>query len=480
MLGFLLIICGLRCAAQETIALSDRVKGISSPALSPDGMTLAYDAVRPNYSIWIDVRPLNGGRAIHFVGSQDDGAPTGPRWSPDGKQVAFLRFYCHSCNYKLFVKALPNGKERMLGEVCGGAPSWTPDGRFLIATEIVGDDAGWGPCRLVRIRVDGGGRVRLAKDGDELALTADGKRLAYAVGNAVKTVHLDANYRFADAPVEIAREPYAISSLHWWGDGPTLVYQVREYARAVMDGAPRLIKTDAAIRISQILADGSVLGTEERGASALWRVDLKAARQVPEEVRSISWTDEKLVVSPDGQWLAFATTRNGPTQIWVSRMDGSNARVLIPAIPPFDHYGDNTLVDGVSWSPDGKSIAVQTQPGIGHGVEDARIFIIPAAGGRLRKLVDYGSGRVPLWTEDGKGLYIVKYSESYSPSYFLADITTGSLTPIATERVPKLPRISLPEGSRAPHLSQDGRFLYYEAPVDREPRLVKVEGLLSR
>jgi hypothetical protein len=32
--------------------------------------------------------------------------------------------------------------------------------------------------------------------------------------------------------------------------------------------------------------------------------------------------------------VAFATTRNGPTQIWVSRIDvrseGRNARVLIP------------------------------------------------------------------------------------------------------------------------------------------------------
>ena len=479
--GFLSILCGLLCGAQTITPLSSRADGLSSPALSPDGMTLAYDAVGANYSMWIDVRPLSGGKAVHFAGLQGNAGPTGPRWSPDGKRIAFLRFYCHNCNHKLFVKDLPSGPEKLLGEVCGGAPSWTPDGRFLIATELAGKYAGWDPCRVVLVPLDGEGRVRLAKDGDELALTTDGKHLAYAAGNVVKTVNLDANYRFADTPIEIAKEPHAISSLHWSGDGRTLVYQVWNYTKAITDGVARLIHPGSPISISQILADGSALGSEERGPTALWRFDLNAAQLEPEKVRSISWTDEDLSVSPDGQWLAFVTARNGPTQIWVSRMDGNNARVLIPAIPPFDGYGDNTTVDGVSWSPDGKWIAMETQPGIGHGDVRGRIFIVPSAGGRLRKLVDCGSiGRAPVWTEDGEALYTLKFSEDYRTSYLLADIATGSLTPIAEEKVPKLPLIPLPEGSGQAHVAQGGRFLYYEAPVTWKPRLIKVDGLVPR
>ena len=189
-----------------------------------------------------------------------------------------------------------------------------------------------------------------------------------------------------------------------------------------------------------------------------------------------------LSVSPDGQWLAFATARNGPTQIWVSRMDGSHARVLIPAIPPFDRYGDNTVIDGVSWSPDGKWIAMETQPGIGHGDASARIFIVPSAGGRLRKLVDCESiGRAPVWAGGWQGsLYSSNTRQDYKDSYFLADVATGNLTPIAEEKVPKLPLAPLPEGSGPPHVAQGGRFLYYEAPVDWKPRLVKVTGLVAR
>jgi Tol biopolymer transport system component len=477
---FLLLVCGLVCAAQIVTPLSDRSDGLGSPALSPDGRTLAYDAVGPDYSIWIDVRPLSGGNAIHFAGWRDSGGPHGARWSPDGKRIAFLRYYCHSCNLKLFVKEFPKGPEKLLGEVCGGTPSWTPDGRFLIATELAGKNAGWDPCRLVLVPLDGGARVRLAKEGDELALTADRKRLAYAAGNIVKTVHLDADYRFADTPVEIAKEPHVISSLHWSGEGGTLVYQVWNCTKAVTDGVARLIRLGGDIGISEILADGSALGTERRGSATLWRFDLKATPLVPEKVRSIPWTDEDLSVSLDGQQVAFVTARNGPTQIWVSRMDGSEARVLIPSIPPFDHYGDNTAVDGLSWSPDGKWIALQTEPGVGHGDTSERTFIVPSAAGRLRKVGDYGFGQAPVWSEDGKALYVTKYSDSYEESDFVADVATGRLSSIANDRVPRLPLVPLPEGSGRSHVAQGGRYLYYEAPADWKPRLVKVEGLLLK
>ncbi|MGJ5815682.1 hypothetical protein [Paludibaculum fermentans] len=479
-LGFLSLVCGLLCTAQTITPLSDRLNGLSSPALSPDGAMLAYDAVSSDYSIWIDVRPLSGGTAVHFAGRQDDGGPLSPRWSPDGRRIAFLRFYCHNCDHKLFVKDFPNGPEKLLGAVCGGTPSWTPDGRFLLATELAGENAGWDPCRLVLIPLDGGPRVRLAKDGDELALTTDGKRLAYAAGNVVKSVELDARYRFANRPTEIARAPHAISSLHWSADQRTLVYQVWDYTKAVAAGAVRVIQTGARIRISQILADGSALGTEDRPASSLWRIDLKAARGEPETVRSIPWTDHYLSVAPDGRWLAFSTTRNGPTQIWVSRLDGSDARVVIAGIPPFDHYGDRTLVDGLSWSPDGKWIAMATQPGIGHGDSRGRIFLVPSAGGRLRKLTDCGSAfSAPLWTADGKALHVVRYSEGLRDNYFLADIATGALSPIAGDRVPKPPSFPLPADAQLSPVSQSGGFLYYEAPLTWEPRLVKVESLLS-
>lgn len=269
-------------------------------------------------------------------------------------------------------------------------------------------------------------------------------------------------------------------SLQWSADGRTLVYQAWSYTKAVTDGAARVIQTGARIEISQILADGSGLGTEDRGTAVLWRIDLEAARVEPEKVRSIPWTDDDLSVSPDGQWLAFSTARNGPTQIWVSRLDGSDARAdlrdsSIRSVWRQNGRGRRELVAGRKMDRDGDAAGDRARR---HKRKDSyRSY----AGGRLRSVVDCRSiGSAPVWTGDGKALYIVKYSQDYKASYFLADIATGSLTPIAEETVPKLPPVPLPEGSGQQHVAQGGRFLYYEAPVNWKPRLVRLEGLVPK
>ena len=163
------------------------------------------------------------------------------------------------------------------------------------------------------------------------------------------------------------------------------------YSKLVTIGPPavtRLLDSDVDADIEQILADGRALGTQSLERFALWRVDLKGTAQEPERVSTIPRSDRNLCLSPDGQMLAFETNRAGREQIWVSRSDGNGAHALASAVPPSGSFGENTVVDGISWSPDGKWIAWSIDPGLGHGVDDARVFLVPAAGGVIRKLVD--------------------------------------------------------------------------------------------
>lgn len=167
------IILAASAPTQTLKPLTDFADSYEHPALSPDGKTLLYD-----FSGGIFSRVTAGGPQIQFARSDhQDGYPANPRWSPDGHSIAFLRFYCSQCHHGLFVKGYPNGVERELGDVCGSPVVWTPDARFVIAAEPVGDDEEL--CRLVLIPVNGSRRIRLLKrEGDVSALSPDGKRLA--------------------------------------------------------------------------------------------------------------------------------------------------------------------------------------------------------------------------------------------------------------------------------------------------------------
>ena len=475
--------------AQTISPLSDFGQYIRSPALSPAGKILAFESAKTDYSLWIFLQPFVGGQASTFASSEKiAGSPTSPKWSPDGNHIAFLRFYCMNCNHRLFVKSYPHGSEHTLGDVCSGPPSWTPDGHFLVAAEPVGDNEN---CRIALIPVDGSPRRVIVKGQSNLvAVSPDGKRMAYTSGNRLNFANLTADYHLADAPVAIAEEPHAIASINWLPNGQALVYQVWSdanlYSKLVLMEALRqpsqLLDPGANIELSQILADGTALGTQYGGDSTLWRVDLQATVQEPVKVRTIPWTDQLLAVSPDAQLLAFATNRNGPTQIWISRLDGGHPRVLVSKIPPFGAYGDNTAVDGISWSPDGKWIAMRTQPGIGHGDDSARLFLVPTPGGRPRELAECSQDPdAPPWSDDSQSVFIAKTDENSRSTYFRVDISTRKQTEVTESKLPISPRSvwPLPQGARQPHLSQGGRYLYYQDPPSRKTRIVAIRKFLN-
>lgn len=437
--------------------------------ISPDGTTLAFNGDGGIYVV-----PMQGGNARLVAGNINDTFAGRPSWSPDGRRMAFLRHGCTHCESTLYVMDLPGGRETELGRVCSGTPIWTPDGKGLIAVEAARRDAGCEVRRLALIPSAGGPRVQLATEGDVAALTTDGRRLAYASGNVLKTVRLGADYRFAEAPVTVATEPHAIRTVYWTSDGGTLVYQMPDYTRAITAGKSRLLRLAVNLRISQILEDGSAVGVEARERTTLWRKDLRKADSAPVRVGQVPLTDSLVTISPDGQWQAFETSRNGPSQIWVSRRNGEDARVVVNAIPPFQRYGDNTGVTGLSWSPDGRQIAFTTDPGIGHGVTDARLFVVAAADGTPRKVADAAGDQ---WTADGKSISVVKYSDRYAESYFLADVETGRLRP--ARMTPESPSAGVPKNGRRAHLAEGGRALYFETSEGPRPRMVMLRGVLQ-
>jgi len=114
--------------------------------------------------------------------------------------------------------------------------------------------------------------------------------------------------------------------------------------------------------------------------------------------------------SPEGSLIAY-TVREAPftdrrDSVWLVRPDGTGRRLLVPT---------STLTSpDVSWSPDGKEIALAVGPYPGPPLSKYWIAVVPVAGGETRRLrsgyagqlawsprgdeIAYGDGGGAIWT----------------------------------------------------------------------------------
>jgi TolB protein len=111
----------------------------SDPAWSPDGRRIAYWAdgavwtVAPDGS---DIRLVAG--AIEIEGQT--WTPEKPDWSPDGSELAVqytVQEACDGC-WLLYRVPAEGGTPVRVDDEFAGAPSWSPDGRFIVAHAVEG------------------------------------------------------------------------------------------------------------------------------------------------------------------------------------------------------------------------------------------------------------------------------------------------------------------------------------------------------
>jgi Tol biopolymer transport system component/DNA-binding winged helix-turn-helix (wHTH) protein len=146
--------------------------GEIQPHFSPDGQRVAFVSARDgNSDVW--VAAANDGSPTRLTDMRVPTVGT-PRWSRDGKQLAFFARAAQGAESQVYVLDPDGGVPRHLG--AGWGPEWSADGEYLYVSDL-------GPPWLVR-------RIRVADAQSEalftggfVALTADGSRLLYAKWN---------------------------------------------------------------------------------------------------------------------------------------------------------------------------------------------------------------------------------------------------------------------------------------------------------
>src|SRR5260370_19227707 len=134
------------------------IKLVDDPQITPDGGRVAYVVVeidRKSYeyhrSIWVTA--TEGGKPRRYTAGDND---TTPRWSPDGRSLAFTRGPAGEVKPKtaeerdrglgkpqLSLLPADGGEARQLTWARWGAsdPVWSPDGAFIVYAAEVGQPA---------------------------------------------------------------------------------------------------------------------------------------------------------------------------------------------------------------------------------------------------------------------------------------------------------------------------------------------------
>jgi serine/threonine protein kinase/Tol biopolymer transport system component len=170
--------------------------------------------------------------------------------------------------------------------------------------------------------------------------------------------------------------------------------------------------------------------------------------QIPPPGSSVA---QMFALSPDGKYLAFVSSDDGPSRLWVRAMDALDARAL-PG------------TDGATypfWSPDAQYLGF---------FAEAKLQKIAIAGGPSQTLCQATSGRGATWNRDG----VILFSAGPTTPIFRVSSGGGVPTPVTTLASDG------PEGHRFPSFMPDGRHFFYNSEADTSSAAGLFVGSLDR
>jgi len=427
--------------------------GAFGPSLSPDGNWIAFNwrgEKRDNWDIY--VKELDGpGFNRLTTDPADDRAPA---WSPDGRQIAFLR--ASGGRWIWYLISPLGGGERKLTEVgAGGRLSWSPDGKNIAFRDKKSPKD---PPSIWLLSLETLEKRQLtapdisyySDDGE--AFSPNGRYLAFVRRFEVTRSSL----YVIDLP---CGEPRLVTDFNtpegpcWTADSREIVFvsdpNTGETAlwRIFADGGePRRVPARGE-RVSQpTISRNRLAYASGSGNPDIRRMELAGQDAMKAPSKPLfSWSsfecDQR--ISPDGSRIAFASDSSGNREIWVCNADGTKPM-------PLTHMKAGST-GSPDWSPDGKNIAFDSTK---SGNND--VYVVSAEGGPVRRITtDPSEDAVPRWSRDGRWIY---FGSNRSGSWMIWKVPSDGGKAIQITR----------DGGLASRESADGQFVYYYGYYNRQ------------
>ena len=412
--------------------------------VSPDGRRIAFTLLGDIYTL-----PIEGGTATRIA--EGMAWEVHPRFSPDGSRIAFTSDRGGGDN--IWVMNVDGSDKRQVTKEefrLLNQPSWSPDGRFIVAKKHFTTGRSLGTGEVWMYHVSGGGGVLLVKRASEKhqkelgepVFSPDGKGVyytrnvtpgpifQYAQDSNTNLFHIE-RYDLASGEVSSAVSgPGGSVRPAPSPDGKKIAFVRREATR------------------SKLYVKDFASGAERKIYDALDQ-DVQETWAVTGVYPNIGWTpDNRSVIFWAGGKLrrvdvASGTARDIPFRVNDTRTIATAPHPQIEVAP--DRFATR-MPRFAEVSPDGRTVVFESL---------GKLWTKPAAGGPARRLTNSksdGFELFPSWSRDGRTIVFVDWTDAG-----LGRIATVGARGGATRAV-----TSQPGHYARPRFSPDGRTIAFE------------------